>query len=100
MKSLPIGKRTSVVEVSGITKHGVWLFVKGREYFLSFEDFPWFKEASVATILHVIFLHDRHLHWPDLDVDLELESILHPGKYPLTYKQQRATTKRLQSKSI
>ncbi len=99
MKSSLIGKHTSVAEVSGITKHGVWLFVKGNEYFLPFEDFPWFKEATVAAILHLIFLHDRHLNWPDLDVDLELESLQHPGKYPLTYK-LHTTSKKIQSKSI
>ena len=28
-------------------------------------------------------LHEEHLYWPKLDVDLDLDRILHPEKYPL-----------------
>jgi hypothetical protein len=31
----------------------------------------------------VEFSHGRHLYWPDLDVDLDLERIEHPEKFPL-----------------
>ena len=27
--------------------------------------------------------HPHHLYWPDLDVDLAVESIRHPDKFPL-----------------
>jgi uncharacterized protein DUF2442 len=30
----------------------------------------------------------HHLYWPDLDVDLAVESIEHPEKYPLLSKAQ------------
>ena len=86
MKSSLVGNSTSVVEVSGISKHGLWMYVNGEEYFLSFKKFPWFKQANVAAVLNVKLLHGRHLHWPSLDVDLELESLRFPEKYPLTYK--------------
>ena len=86
MKSLTLGKDTSAVEVGSISKHGFWLHVNGDEYFLSFKLFPWFKDAKVASVLKVKLLHQEHLYWPDLDVDLELESIKHPEKYPLTYR--------------
>lgn len=33
-----------------ISNHGIWLYVKGTEYFLPFEDFPWFKEVKVGEI--------------------------------------------------
>ncbi|WP_420886735.1 DUF2442 domain-containing protein [Candidatus Kuenenia stuttgartensis] len=29
---------------------------------------------------------DSHLHWPDLDIDLEIDSLENPEKYPLVYK--------------
>jgi hypothetical protein len=31
----------------------------------------------------VELVSDRHLYWPDLDVDLDVESIFHPENYPL-----------------
>jgi hypothetical protein len=55
----------------------------GRELFLPFEDFPWFKRASVEAILRVELPAPGHLCWPDLDVDLAIESIEHPERYPL-----------------
>ena len=86
MKSKKRGTSTSAVEVTNISSHGLWLFVVDREYFLPFSDYPWFKNATVGHILHVQLLHGGHLRWPDLDVDLELESLRHPEKYPLVYK--------------
>jgi uncharacterized protein DUF2442 len=84
------GKNTSPAEVQAISKNGVWLLVLGNEYFLAHEDYPWFKEAKAAAIKNLKLLHGTHLHWPDLDVDLELESLKHPEKYPLVYKEDRA----------
>lgn len=67
----------------GITPHGLWLIVDDRERFLPFELFPWFGDASVKAILNVDRPHPHHLHWPDLDVDLHLDSIDDPESYPL-----------------
>lgn len=74
MKSAPRGDTTSSVEVSGISAHGVWLLVGDRELFLSFEDFPWFRDAPVGGVLHVERPQPHHLYWPDLD--LAVDSIL------------------------
>jgi hypothetical protein len=86
MKFTKLGKNTSVAEVSNISAHGFWLLVQDREYFLPFDENPWFKDATISQILNVELLHGHHLHWPDLDVDLELESLASPEKYPLIYK--------------
>lgn len=83
MTSSALGIDISAVEVTNISKHGFWLLVDGTEYFLPFDDFPWFREATVAAILHVERLHGEHLRWPALDIDLELDAIRHPAKYPL-----------------
>ena len=77
--------RTSKVEVLNISKDGIWLYVKAKEYFLTYEHFPWFREAKVAEIYNVKLLHGHHLRWPQLDVDLELDSLAHPERYPLKY---------------
>ena len=70
-------------EVTNISKYGFWLLLDESEYFLPFAQFPWFRAAPVAAILNVECLHAEHLYWPDLDVDLELNSIRSPEDYPL-----------------
>ena len=82
MKSSKHGKAISV-SVENITPFGIWLFVQGREYFLSYEDYPYFKDQTLKAIQHVQLLHGYHLYWPDLDVDLEIDNLEHPEKYPL-----------------
>jgi len=86
MKSQTLGKNISEVEVQNISSHGIWLYAVGKEYFLPFNNYPWFKNAKINDIYDVELLHEHHLHWPALDVDLELESLETPEKYPLTYK--------------
>jgi hypothetical protein len=86
MTSSTPGASTSQVEVVSIDRHGVWLLVGDKEYFLPYEDFPWFRQATLDKILSVELLHGNHLHWPDLDVDLSLDSLAHPETFPLIYK--------------
>jgi hypothetical protein len=80
------GAATSELEITNISQHGFWLLLDGRELFLPFEQFPWFKQATVAAILQVDRPAPGHLHWPALDVDLAVDSIEHPERYPLTSK--------------
>jgi hypothetical protein len=83
MKSANIGTATSGVEVLNVSPHGFWLFVSKQEYFLSFDDFPWFRAATLQQLFEVELHHSDHLYWPALDVDLDLERISHPEKFPL-----------------
>jgi hypothetical protein len=69
--------------VTHISRHGLWLLLDDRELFVPFEEFPWFKTASVSAILNMERPQPHHLYWPDLDVDLAVESIEHPRRYPL-----------------
>lgn len=85
MKLQGPGKNTSNVEVTQISLNGIWALVKGEEFFMSFEEFPWFHNATVAQIHNVRLLHGTHLRWPDLDVDLHVDSLKNLEKYPLTY---------------
>jgi hypothetical protein len=66
-----------------ISRQGLDLALGDRELFLPFEEFPWFKEAPVSAILNVEWPQPHHLYWPDLDVDLAVESIENPERYPL-----------------
>ena len=74
------------IENGNIDQHGLWLLVEDKEYFLPYESFPWFQKATVGQILNVMLLHTEHLHWPDLDVDLSLDSLAQPESFPLIYK--------------
>lgn len=86
MKSAKLGKSTSVVEVTNVSKHGFWLLIGDREHFLAFEHFPWFVEATIGQLMNVQLPGPHHLYWPDLDVDLAVESIDHPERFPLVSK--------------
>jgi Protein of unknown function (DUF2442) len=77
------GAATSTAEVTNISQHGFWMLVDGRELFLGFDEFPWFKQACVGAIVRVERPSPKHFYWPDLDVDLGLDSIEHPEAYPL-----------------
>ena len=83
MKSALVGTNTLEVEITKISKHGFWLLLKDRELFVSFSEFPWFKEATITQLVAVEWLSPHHLYWPDLDIDLAIESIEHPERFPL-----------------
>jgi len=86
MKSAALGLSTFPVEVTNISRHGFWLLLKDEELFLPFSNFPWFQDAAVRKILNVELLSPNHLYWPELDVDLAVESIRHPERFPLVSK--------------
>ena len=58
------------VEVTNISKHGLWLCTRDSELFISFKEFPQFLDASVSKILNVEQPNPNSLYWPDLDIDL------------------------------
>ncbi len=86
MNSLMHGKSISEVEVSNISAHGVWLLSHDKELFMSYDDFPWFKEQTVKSIINVEEQSPGHFYWPDLDIDLTEEIIEHPERFPLKSK--------------
>jgi len=76
------GKSISAVEVTHISAHGVWILSHGKEMFMPYEEFPWFKDQPVKVILNVEELTPGHFYWPDIDVDLTEEIIEHPERFP------------------
>lgn len=83
MTSATLGASISVVEVTNISQHGFWVLLNDEELFLPFSEFPWFRDVAVRKILHVELPSPSHLYWPELDVDLAVESIRHPERFPL-----------------
>ncbi|MEA3330325.1 MAG: DUF2442 domain-containing protein [Campylobacterota bacterium] len=70
-------------EVTNISSHGLWILSNKQEYFLSYEQFPWFKDKTVNEITSVESFSHGHLYWESLDIDLSLEMIEHPERFPL-----------------
>jgi hypothetical protein len=83
MKSEIIGAGISEAEILNVSPHGFWIGFGGREYFLDFARFPWFRAATLEQLFAVEVMHGHHFHWPALDVDLDLDRIANPEKYPL-----------------
>jgi hypothetical protein len=75
-------------EVTKVSDHGFWLSLDGEELFLSFADFPWFKEAAIDKLARVERPHATHLYWPDLDIDLSVDSIRSPERFPLVSRRR------------
>lgn len=83
MSSYAPGTNTSEVEVLNVSPHGIWILVREQEFFLDTESYPWFADAKLRDVYDVTLHHGHHLHWPALDVDLHLESLEHPERFPL-----------------
>jgi Protein of unknown function (DUF2442) len=86
MKSEKLGTGTYPAEIANISAQGFWVFLGDRELFVPFQEFPWFADAPVSKILNVRRPQEDHLYWPDLDVDLAVESIEHPERFPLVWR--------------
>ena len=62
------------------------LSVQGHDYFLSYNRIPWMQDAPIRSVLNVQMSGPDAIEWPDLDVDLEIDSLRHPERYPLVIK--------------
>jgi hypothetical protein len=88
-----------VVEVANSSKHGFWLLIENKERCGPFKEFPFFQSAAIGELLTVELASTRHLYWPDLDVDLSVESIDFPERFPLVSKQRSQRPTRQQQKN-
>ncbi|MGH8801373.1 MAG: DUF2442 domain-containing protein [Casimicrobiaceae bacterium] len=89
MPSSVRGTITSQVEVTNVSTHGFWLLLPDGEHFVPFAAFPWFRNAPIGELVNVTLPSANHLYWPDLDIDLAVESIDHPERFPLVSKAGR-----------
>ena len=82
MRSEEPGRGISI-SVENITPTGIWIRIREKEFFLSYVDFPYFLDQTLKSVQNVLLLHGHHLYWPELDVDLEIDNIENPERYPL-----------------
>lgn len=78
------GIATLEAEVTNVSPHGLWLLLGDEELHVPFSEFPWFKKATIEQLADVQRPTVNHLYWPQLDVDLSVESIRDPAAFPLT----------------
>lgn len=71
------------VQVTRVSAHGFWLLLDDEELPVPLSKFPWFKKATVEQLLAVERPSEDHLYWPQLDMDLSVESLRHPDAFPL-----------------
>jgi hypothetical protein len=81
-----LGATTLAAEVTNISAHGFWLLLGDEELPVPYAQFPWFKKATIEQVLAVERPTENHLYWPQLDVDLSVESLRHPDAFPLVSK--------------
>ena len=86
MNSSTAGQNISENEILSISAYGIWLLVHGKEYFMPYDKFPWFKDAKVSQILDVSVSPTGKLYWPELDVDLSIDILDAPEHFPLIAK--------------
>lgn len=86
MDSITRGKDVSAVQVTSISKHGLWLLTIDKGLFIPFQDFPVFQAASVSEIMNVRRPVPNYLYWPDLGMELAVRSI---QSFPLAATESR-----------
>ena len=74
------------VGVLMINDRGIMISVQGQDYFLSYNRVPWMRDATINEVLDVQMCGKNAIEWPKLDVDLEVDSLKHPERYPLIIK--------------
>ena len=80
------GTSTLGSAVTHVSRHGFWLLLGEEELMLPFAEFPWFKHATIYQLCEVEWPSPDHRYWPQLDVDLSVDSIRYPERFPLVSK--------------
>jgi hypothetical protein len=81
-----LGTSTSDIEVTHVSRRGIWLLLGDEELHAPFTEFPWFAKATIEQISVVERPTSNHLNWSLLDVDLSVESLRNPAQFPLLSK--------------
>jgi len=80
-------KTTICAKVVSINSTGLVVHINGEEYQIPFLRVPWFRNAKVEDVFDLRMNGLDEIRWDTLDIDLDIESLKHPEKYPLIMKQ-------------
>ena len=81
-----IGGINTSVKVHAIVSNGIMIEAYGNSYFLPYSSNPWFENAKITDVFNIEPVGRTGIRWDNLDVDLAIESLTHPEKYPLIAK--------------
>ncbi|MDY5238399.1 MAG: DUF2442 domain-containing protein [Bacteroides helcogenes] len=84
--NLNAGLQNTSVSVLMINAQGIMLSVQGNDFFISYNRMPWLRDARISDVLNVRMSGRSAIEWETLGVDLEIESLKHPERYPLIMK--------------
>lgn len=85
-KSKKLGRNILAnAKVQNISDQGIWVLVAEQEFFMPFTEFPWFLKGTIEQIYNLELFNGKHLHWPALDIDIDIESLQYLEAYPLKY---------------
>lgn len=84
--NLNAGLQNTSVSVLMINAQGIMLSVQGNDFFISYNRVPWLRDARISDVLNVRMSGRSAIEWETLGVDLEIESLKHPERYPLIMK--------------
>ncbi len=85
---MPRGKHIAAPTIAELTEAGFWLVLDDRRIFVDFREFPWFRGRSREELESIERPFPDELRWPELDVDLAVDSLLHPERYPLRFGEE------------
>ena len=79
---------TSILDcsITNIEKFGFWMILSDKEYFISFNDYPKFKNATIEQIFDFKLPSPSQINWKKLDIDIEVEALENPAHFTLVYK--------------
>ena len=81
MNSEPLGIGTSAVEVTNVSMHGIWLWQATGNSSLATKISLGSRNAPISKIVNVKEPTPDHFYWPDLDIDIGMQTIEHPEKF-------------------
>jgi hypothetical protein len=65
---------------------GILISVYEKDYYVSFDRLPWFRDAKISDVINVSMLGEDAIRWDALDIDLEIDSLKFPERYPYVMK--------------
>jgi Protein of unknown function (DUF2442) len=83
------GSAILALEITHISRHGFRLLLDNEELLVPFANFPWFRHATIDQLLNVERPTADHLYWPQLDVDVSVQSVRDPSAFPLVARIRR-----------
>jgi hypothetical protein len=73
-------------QITSIEQDGFWLLTNEGEFFVPFERYHAFRKGRVDQIFN-FDQDDEAFYWPELDIDIELDALKNPEKYPLIFRE-------------